>query len=348
MKALLMHRDRDFDLQQAFPWNEWALTQDLELETLLHAMAGGDKFLFDVARKALLSGLRSDVDTILYRQAVVKDSLKNPAVVRELYNLMVEAIEMAKKRWWGMSSHYPSSMLYSSIDLLESSLGALRKLRSIAEEQVGRFESEAFTALFAMLQKELGSEYLASIQNHLTELRFRKGVLLSAELGEGNQGANYMLRQAREKDPNWLQRILGKGPPGYTFYLAHRDQAGAQILSDMRDRGISQVATTLAQSGDHVLSFFKMLRTELAFYVGCLNLHGRLAAKREPVCFPTSTPRANAAITSGGCTMSACRSSWSAEWWATPSTLPARASSSSPARTRAGSPVSCAASVWRR
>jgi DNA mismatch repair ATPase MutS len=29
-----------------------------------------------------------------------------------------------------------------------------------------------------------------------------------------------------------------------------------------------------------------MLRTELAFYMGCLNLHARLAKKGEPVCFP--------------------------------------------------------------
>ena len=118
-----MHRDRDFDLKQALPWNEPALTQDLELDTLLHAMAGDDEFLFDVARKALLSGLGNDVDTILYRQEILKDCLKNPEVVRELYNLTVEAIERAKKEWWGMSSHYPGSMLYSSIDLLELLVG---------------------------------------------------------------------------------------------------------------------------------------------------------------------------------------------------------------------------------
>jgi DNA mismatch repair ATPase MutS len=29
-----------------------------------------------------------------------------------------------------------------------------------------------------------------------------------------------------------------------------------------------------------------MLRTELAFYVGCLNLHGQLVQKREPACSP--------------------------------------------------------------
>jgi len=290
MKVLLMHRNRDFDLKQALPWNEPALTQDLELKTLLHAMAGDDEFLFDVARKALLSGLGNDVDTILYRQEIVKDCLKNPEVVTELYNLTVVAMASAKKVWWGMSSHYPGSMLSGSIDLLEYLLGMLRKLRGIAEEVAGRFESEAFTVLFAMLGKELDNEYLASIQTHLTDLKFRKGVLLSAGLGNGNEGTNYVLRQVRGKGPNWLQRLLGKGPPAYTFYLAERDEAGARILGEMRDRGISRVAPALAQSADHVLSFFKMLRTELGFYIGCLNLHNRLAAKKEPVCFPTPAP----------------------------------------------------------
>jgi DNA mismatch repair ATPase MutS len=240
-----------------------------------------------VARKALLSGLRNDVDTILYRQEIVKDCLKNPSVVRELYDLVVETIERSKKEWWGISSHYRSSMLYSSIDLLEFSLAMLRKLRGVAEEMAGQFESEAFTALFEMLRKELSNEYLASIQNHLTELKFRKGVMLSAELGEGNEGTNYMLRHARGKEPNWFKRIVGKGPSTYTFHIAERDQTGAQILSDMRHRGISRVAIAAAESADHVLSFFKMLRVELAFYVGCLNLYGRLAAKGDPVCFPT-------------------------------------------------------------
>ena len=39
MKAFLMYRDRDFDLQEEFPPQEQALMQDLELSTLLDAMA---------------------------------------------------------------------------------------------------------------------------------------------------------------------------------------------------------------------------------------------------------------------------------------------------------------------
>ncbi len=51
MKAFLMYRDHDFDLEQNFPSNEQALTQDLELNTLFNAMALGDKFLFDSGKK---------------------------------------------------------------------------------------------------------------------------------------------------------------------------------------------------------------------------------------------------------------------------------------------------------
>ena len=39
MKACLLYKDRDFDLQGEFPSNEQALTQDLELTTLFNAMA---------------------------------------------------------------------------------------------------------------------------------------------------------------------------------------------------------------------------------------------------------------------------------------------------------------------
>jgi len=304
MKALLMYRDRDFDPEQLlrgamYPYrkdlerrrpmtsHEQALIQDLELHSLLSSMSINDEFLVEVARKALLDGLWNDVDTILYRQQILKDCLRNPAVISALYDLTVEALTRARKHWWG--SHYASSLLYDSLDVLESLLGMLRKLRSIAEDQAGRFESEGFTVLFGMLRKELAEDYLASMQNYLAGSRFRKGLLLSAELGVWNESTNYVLRQAQGKDPTWLQRLFGKRPPGYTFHLAERDEAGARILSGMRSRAISRVAIALAESARHVLSFFEMLRTELAFYVGCLNLHGRLAAKEEPVCFPVPT-----------------------------------------------------------
>ncbi len=290
MNARLMHQDRDFDLAPKMPGNERALTQDLDLDTLFQAMAGDDEFLLDIARKVLLSGLENDMDTILYRQAILKDSIKNPAVVRALYGLTVEAIEAERRQWYGIWGRYPGAILRGSIELLQMFLVVLRKLRSIAEEQEGRFESEGFSTLFAMLEKELSDEYLAGIQDHLKELKFPDGVLISAELGRGNEGTNYVLRKLRRRGQTWLERLFRKGPPAYTFRIADRDEAGARALSELRDRGMHLVANALAQSRDHILSFFQMLRAELAFYVACLNLHSRLAAKGEPLCFPRLAP----------------------------------------------------------
>ena len=304
MKALLMHRDRDFLTIEEIPReeryrnygqrqlspHERALMQDLEVDTVLRAMAGDDPFLLEVARRALLAGLSNDVDTVLYRQAILKDCLKNPAVVRQLYDLAVETIEGRKKHWWGISSQFPGSILHSSVDLMQMLMGMLRRLRDIAEAHAAEFESEGFAGLFATLDKELDDEYFASVHDHLARLKFRAGVLISASLGEGNAGTDYVLRQAHGKGPNWLERILGKGPLAYTFYLHPRDDAGARIVSELRGRGINLAANALAQATEHVLSFFEMLWVELGFYVGCLNLRDRLAAMRAPMCFPEPGP----------------------------------------------------------
>ena len=286
MKAFLMHRDHDFDQQRKLPPNEQALIQDLELNTLFDAMALGDKFLLEVIKKAVLSGLDNDLDTIIYRQDVLKDCLKNPSIVRDVYDIAVESIEREKKVYFGIFGRHPDTILHRSIEVLQLFVGTLRKLRDIADAHADKFESEGFTALFAMLKKELTDEYFASVQNHLKELKFRNGVLISAELAIGNKGANYMLRKAPDSSQSWMQRIFAPKPPVFGFVIADRDDSGARALSELREKGINLVANALAQSADHILSFFNMLRTELAFYVGCLNLHGQLTQKGEPLSFP--------------------------------------------------------------
>jgi DNA mismatch repair ATPase MutS len=54
----------------------------------------------------------------------------------------------------------------------------------------------------------------------------------------------------------------------------------------LRERGVNRAANAVAQSADHVESFFNALRLELAFYIGCLNLAEQLAQLGEPITFP--------------------------------------------------------------
>ena len=285
MKAFLMYQDQDFDLGRPLPSNEQALTQDLELDMLFNAMALGDKFLFDVAKKAVLSDL-SDLDTIRYRQNILKDCLKNPSIVRDIYQIPIESIENKKKQWMGIFSQYPGGILSSSIEMLQMFVVLLTKLRKIADEHADKFESEGFTAFFAMIKKELDDEYFAIVENHLRELKFRDGVLLSAELGKGNEGTNYILRKPQRKNQNWVQRVFAPKSPVYTFSIHPRDDHGARALGELKDRGINLVANAVAQSADHIDNFLNTLRMELAFYIGCLNLYEQLAQMGEPITFP--------------------------------------------------------------
>jgi len=107
-----MYRDRDFDVSRPLPANSEALIQDLELNTLFRAMADDDKFLLEVARQAVLSSL-VDAPSIMYRQQVLKDCLEHPSVIRELYDVAVEAIRNEKESWW-LSSYFRSPSLISA------------------------------------------------------------------------------------------------------------------------------------------------------------------------------------------------------------------------------------------
>jgi DNA mismatch repair ATPase MutS len=284
-----MYPDRDFDPEQELPSNATELTQDLELNTLFQAMALGDKFLFKVAQQAVLSSLDAP-DGIHYRQEILEDCLKHPQVVRQIYRIPIQSIENRQRHWMGIFTHYPSGILSGALEMLEMFFALLRDLRQIADEHAAGFESRGFRRFFAMIRQELDDDYFAVVSQHLNELKFRRGVVLSAELGEANTGANYVLRKTNHDDRNWIEKVIGPKSPVYTYSLHPRDDAGARALGDLRDRAVNQVANAAAQSADHIDGFFKALRLELAFYVGCLNLSEQLAQLEEPIAFPKPAP----------------------------------------------------------
>lgn len=286
MNVLLMQRHRDVPADRPLPWNMDDLVADLGLDWLFAAMAQGSETIDAVCRHALSAGI-ADPDTVRYRQAAVRDALANPGAVRALFDLATVTVADERKHYFGLFRDHPDTILRRSVEVMQMFAERLRRLRGLAEEHVASFRSDAFDRLFLMLQTELDDAFLARIDAHLKDLRFRKGLLMSAGLGDGNRGTGYVLREHPEQAGGILQRLLSKGPPSYSFTIPERDEGGFRALDELRDRGVNLVANALAQSNDHILGFFRALRDELAFYVGALNLHGALTAGGEPVCFPT-------------------------------------------------------------
>ena len=250
MKACLLYSDRDFDWGAGLPPGHEDLIQDLELTTLLQAMAAGDKLLYEVAAKVLLTGL-DDPEAIRYRQQVLADCLDCPEVIRQMHAVAAGALEDKRHLWGGYGGSYQnaSSNLSGAVGHLEAYVARLRQLRQIADGNAGKFRSDGMRRLFATLQRDLDDAYFEEISDHLKQLRFRAGVLISARLDRDNSPASLVLRAPGEARRRWTER-LGIGPhTTYSFTIAPRDDAGGQILSDLTSRGINLVAGDLLTSG---------------------------------------------------------------------------------------------------
>ncbi len=306
MKVHLMFRSRDFDAGKALPAQADELRRDLGLDVLFGAMAAGDGVVLEIVQKVVLTSL-IEVSEIVYRQDVLADCLERSATVREIYAIAVEALERERKIWGWTLHRYPEGLLHRSLEVLAIFLEHLRRLRRIADRHATEFRSDGFRTLFAMLARELSDQYLQEVEDHLVGLRFRHGVLLSAELGPANKGTGYVLRQPPETRAGLLERIqtwvagqFSGDRSRYVYRIAERDEAGFQALAQIRSRGVSQVASSVGESADHILGFFQLLRAELAFYVGCMNLHDRLEVKGEPFVRPEPLPGGRAILHAQG------------------------------------------------
>lgn len=290
MKTHLLYRGRDFNWEQPLPPNHEALVQDLELETLFKAMGGADEYLLEVARRVVLLSVGDDIETIQYRQAVLKDCLQNSAVVRQIYELGVEAVERKKKQWFGVMGKSPMGILSGSVDLLGSLVEILGKLRLIGREHARKFQAEGFVTLFKMIEAELPDAYFDKIKVYLKELRFPEGVLVSAELGDGAESARHTLRRGEKAKGGFLQRVFKDAPQSFTFKINEKDDAAGKAISSLRDRGLNPVSNALAQSAEHIMSFFASLRGELGFYLGAAALQQKLTQYGVSTCFPVPAP----------------------------------------------------------
>lgn len=297
MKSYLMFKDQDFCVTGVFTPGQKTLIEDLSLDILFDALSEDDKFTRGVVSEAIMNSLKNK-NEILYRQAVLKDTICNRHIVNRMYDIVLECINAEHEMLHvGLFSRYPSSVLSNSLTVLVLFFSKLAALRKIAEHEIINFQSEGFSELFLALMTEVNDDYLAKADKNITLLRTSRSIKMSAWLGPGNIGNGYTLRKPPEVKPFWRALFARKRARSYTVRLAERDQAGARIFSELGDRGIVLIANALSQSVNHILHFLQTLRTELAFYLAGARLYNRLQIDNIAVCFPMPYPPAESILT---------------------------------------------------
>lgn len=300
MRPRLLFAGRDLDLDAVAPPAFDETAGDLHLQTVVAAMAAGDTYLADIARRVIADSL-TEAPEILYRQGILRDWLANPGLARDLYALAVEAVEDRRRVWgWSLtSSTSPSLILSSAVRQLEAGAERLQQLHHFVDKQTGAFRSPGLSRFAAEVLAELDEPYFRVVRAHLDRLRFEGGILLSARLSGDNGGRDYVLRSV-DRPRRWRDRLPVGHASRLGFSVSPRDEAGGQALGELRDRGVNLVADAVARSADHVSSYFTHLRAELGFYVGCLNLRDRLDERACPVSFPAAVSAGSGAWAARG------------------------------------------------
>lgn len=282
MRVRLMHPELDFDPQAPQPEHADDLEQDLQLHLMWNAMAAGDQFLRTVSKAATLQPL-TDPDAIRYRQDAFGDCLRHPDEIRALYALSLEAREVNRGLFGLSRGTRPASNLSHSTHTLTGLVEVIQKLRTQCAHNRSSFTSAAFLGFFDTVARELDDAYMEELKERLHELRFPGGVLMSARVGRGGRVQGQVLRRSLSRNRRFLSRVALKRPI-FSFTVPERDEAGASLLEDLRDRSLNDVANAAAQASEHVQAFFAALRTELAFYLAQLNLHVAVTALGAPYC----------------------------------------------------------------
>lgn len=299
MRVLLLHRDRDFDFERPAAARAEELREDLELETLLGAMSDGDGYLADIAARVLPASLE-DPGEIAYRQDVLRDLIAKPGLASDLYETSVEADQARRQAFWGYHGASPETVLHGAVRVLAALMGAVVRLRGLADTSHGEVASEGLRRFLSMVREELDDAWLRSVREQLSLLGSRD-LLISAALGSGNLGTAHVVRRPRTDRRGLLERLpIRRRRDRIDFEIPPRDESGLRALRELRGRGIAPVAAALAQATEHIAGFFEALRAELGFYVACLNLHRRLAGKGEPICFPEVTGAGESAMRAAG------------------------------------------------
>lgn len=322
MRPLLTHPTRDLTRLDPWPRHAHDLVQDLELETLVEAMARGDPVVAEVARHALLAPL-TEQDVIAYRQAALQDALAHPEVVRGLYALAATALERADEASWTFTPRQPSSLVYDAREVLTAYLSSLRELRELADaaatrQASARLGSPAFAGFFERVRRDLPDDDLRRLEHHLEALRFRAGVYARVRLGTANKGSDHRLRlhPARGRRGTSAARwwpLSGARPATIAGRLGAASRAptatvrvdtgspnALRALEALRDRCLERTADALQDGVDRLTTLFGSLRSEAAFYLGAINLAERLQELGAATCLPEPAPTNERALAAQG------------------------------------------------
>lgn len=287
MKPYLLYSKYDNN-KRIIP-NESELLQDLNLDYVLKVMSKSDRFIYEVSKKTILNSL-TDIETIEYRQQILKDCINNSASIYCFYDIATKALdETAKYRHYTKPNYArmvtASTRVLTSVGLLQIIIEKLEELKKLAVKQYSNFKSSGMISFCNMIFENLTEDFFQRSKEHIRDLNLNGRINIGCKLGLGAKGDRYVLRGFTYETDN-RKSFLKTKHKNTANRIPLDSNSLAMSAREIKDAGLMYVLKIVNNFIDSTLKFFELFRYEIGFYVGCLNLYKELSGYQIFISFP--------------------------------------------------------------
>jgi len=283
-------------------FNEDTLIQDLNLHFLFTEMAQDNSTLYDIVKSVVLNSL-SNPDIILYRQEIVKDGIKNPEAIRDLFAIAADAMREAAYYKEFTQPNYArvvpvSVRVLKAVGLLEILVDKLEKLKNLTEAFRKSFDSTGLISFCNRINEYLPNAFFQKAKMHIRDLKYLcEGgkLILGVRIGKGLKGTGYVLRKLpRDMKDNLLKKRNQKDIQWNEIILDNISIA--KSAREMEDAGLIRILRIINRFNSIIQHFFGSLRFEAGFYLGSVNLYTTLSSIHAPISFPRPLESGNKSL----------------------------------------------------
>lgn len=280
MRVSLLYKDHAMDWRKKKSGTH--CYDDLKFEVLLETMSRGSKEVYGWCSRVMEESLQSE-EEILYRQAVMKDCIRNAKVVKQLYEIADSAVkEIVWNRSYVLINDEPSVVIDNAIQRLGHFLQKYTKIRKQLNLSSNEFSSEGFLGMIQGYRETITKEFVEKVDSCIRYFEKMEQVEVNVSTGVAFRATGYQLCK---KERLSLSRFSASKDAQRLSVNPSNTELISQLL-ELKQRGLEETADILACAADEMKDYFLELQKELAFYCGGIQLYQELSRFGCPISFP--------------------------------------------------------------
>lgn len=325
MNVKLLYSYKDWmPIKQYADWQ--GIVKDLGLEALFRAAGHdsvvnasrvvyaehADSFLSQSMRRVACVPLRTR-EEVLYRQAILKDCLRNETFVGKLYLLATKVLEDWEKL--GKTKNHTGirdtkAELITDIEVFRLLISGIESVRNLLLENMDGLSSKGFSELLERILAEFSPERQEELEKILQAVTFyadssvrraernvfhlnKPVIQIDCGLADGLKLGDLKLEKLENKVENYSNpygikaKLQGRINTMLPQYVAlYKNTALQADAAELEYQTVSYVMACCGEVLQSFGAFFEQLRFQIGFYLGAINVYHQMKRYQLEDCFP--------------------------------------------------------------